>query len=301
LPSGNESGLAWPQLIVLSQYPDFAEEILLAQGAQSVTQVDAADDPVVEPAPGEAPLWPRTRTIGLFDPATDLATAIVALRETLPDGKAAIVTTAHLEEQEWVRIWLRDWEPLRFGARLWVSPCEKVREITQADAVIVALDPGLAFGTGTHPSTALCLEWLAEADVAGRHVLDFGCGSGLLGIAALKLGAARVTAVDIDPQALLSTRENAVVNGVADRLEVCAAADYRPREHGVVVSNILARPLIELAPLLTASTAAGGMLVLSGLMTAHAPDVWRAYEDFTWRRTIGREGWVRLEGRKNGA
>jgi ribosomal protein L11 methyltransferase len=287
-----------PQLIVLSQFPDFAEEILFAQGAVSVTQVDAADDPVLEPAPGEAPLWPRTRTIGLFGPGADLAPVIAALRETLPDGHGAIVTTAELEEQEWVRIWLRDWQPLRFGPRLWVSPRAKLDEITQPDAVVVALDPGLAFGTGTHPSTALCLEWLAEAGLAGARVLDFGCGSGLLGIAALKLGAAHVTGVDIDPQALLATRENAIVNGVADRLDVGLAADYVARPHAVVVANILAAPLIQLAPVLTASTAPGGMLVLSGLLTAHAPDVWKAYGDFTWRRTIGREGWVRLEGRR---
>jgi ribosomal protein L11 methyltransferase len=206
--------MALPQLVVLTRHPEFAEEILLAHGAQSVTQVDAADDPVLEPAPGEAPLWPRTRTIGLFDEGVDFAPVIVGLRETLPDGDAAIITSAELEEQDWIRIWLRDWQPLRFGAHLWVSPRPKLHEITDPHAIVVALDPGLAFGTGTHPSTALCLDWLAGASLAGARVLDYGCGSGLLAIAALKLGAARAEAVDIDPQALIATRDNALVNGV---------------------------------------------------------------------------------------
>lgn len=290
--------MTFQQLSVLSRFPDFAEEILLAHGALSVTQVDAADNPVVEPAPGEAPLWLRTRTTGLFHETADLAPAIVALRETLPDGREAIVTTAELEDQEWVRIWLRDWQPLRFGPRLWVSPQAKLSEITQPDAVVVALDPGLAFGTGTHPSTALCLDWLAGADLAGKAVLDYGCGSGLLGIAALKLGAAHAVAVDIDPQALLATRENAQANGVADRLEVLAAADYRERPHGVVVANILAGPLAQLAPRLTASTAPDGTLVLAGLLPAHAPDVQRAYAPAFDFRVVEREDWVRLDGRR---
>jgi ribosomal protein L11 methyltransferase len=286
-------------LTVLSRYPDFAEELLLASGAQSVTQVDAADDPVLEPAPGEAPLWPRTRTVGLFDDGHDLAPAITALRETLPDGREAIITTAALEDQEWVRIWLRDWQPLRFGQRLWVCPRAKLDEITSRDAVVVALDPGLAFGTGTHPSTALCLEWLAGADVAGRSVLDYGCGSGLLAIAALKLGAARATAVDIDPQALTATRENAETNGVADRLTVLAAADYVEQPHDVTLANILAGPLAQLAPRLVASTRPGGTLVLAGLLPAHVPGVQRAYAAAVdWRPQVEREDWVRLVGQR---
>jgi ribosomal protein L11 methyltransferase len=290
-----------PQLVVLTRHPEFAEEILLAHGAQSVTQVDAADDPVLEPAPGEAPLWPRTRTIGLFDAGADFAPVIVALRETLPDGAAAIITSAELEEQDWVRIWLRDWKPLKFGHRLWVSPRAKLDEIRDPGAVIVALDPGLAFGTGTHPSTALCLDWLAGAALAGRRVLDYGCGSGLLAIAALKLGAAQADAVDIDPQALVATRENALVNGVADRLDVRLAADFRAGPHEVVLANILARPLVELAPRLCDALTPGGTIVLAGLLEAHVDAVAAAFAP--WCGPLARthrEGWVRLEGVKRG-
>jgi ribosomal protein L11 methyltransferase len=291
--------MALPQLVVLTLHPEFAEEILLAHGAQSVTQVDAADDPVLEPAPGEAPLWPRTRTTGLFDASADLAAIIAALRDTLPDGAAAIITTAELEEQDWIRIWLRDWKPLRFGERLWVSPRAKVGEIRDPGAIVVALDPGLAFGTGTHPSTALCLQWLAGADLAGKRVLDFGCGSGLLGIAALKLGAARVTAVDIDPQALLATRENAQVNGVAGQLEARLAADFVPEPHDVVVANILAGPLVELAPRLRDALAPGGTVVLAGLLDSHAAEVASAYAPWCELAEPARlEGWTRLQGRK---
>jgi ribosomal protein L11 methyltransferase len=287
------------QLIVLSRFPDFVEEVLFAQGALSVTQVDAADDPVLEPGPGETPLWPRTRTTGLFEEDADLAAVIGALRATLPDGDAAIVTTAELEDQEWVRIWLRDWKPLKFGARLWVSPRAKLAEVVDPGAVVVALDPGLAFGTGTHPSTALCLDWLAGAALAGRSVLDYGCGSGLLAIAALKLGAARAVAVDIDPQAITATRENAAVNGVGDRLQALLAADYRDAPHDIVLANILAGPLAALAPRLTAAAAPGGALVLAGLLPSHAADVQRAYAaSFDFRPVVERGGWVRLEARK---
>ena len=287
------------ELSVLSRYPDFAEEILLAHGAQSVTQVDAADDPVLEPAPGETPLWPRTRTVGLFDAGADLAPAIAALRETLPDGAAAIVTTAALAEQDWVRIWLRDWQPLKFGRRLWVTPRAKRDEIRDSDATVVVLDPGLAFGTGTHPSTALCLDWLAGADLRGKSVLDFGCGSGLLAIAALKLGAARATATDIDPQAVLATVENARTNGVHEQMTTLLAADYRPGAHDVVLANILARPLIQLAPVIGASLGKGATLVLAGLLPSHADEVEAAYTKWCeWSPRVERDGWVRLYGRR---
>lgn len=291
--------MALPQLVVLTRHPDFAEEVLLAHGAQSVTQVDAADDPVLEPAPGEAPLWPRTRTTGLFDEKADLAAVIVALRETLPDGAAAIITTAELEEQDWVRIWLRDWKPLKFGERLWVSPRAKLDEIRDPGAVVVALDPGLAFGTGTHPSTALCLQWLAGAALEGKAVLDYGCGSGLLAVAALRLGAARADAVDVDPQALVATRENALANGVGGRLDARLAADFAPAPHDVVLANILAGPLVELAPRLCAALAPGGTLVLAGLLEGQAAEVAAAYAPWCeMNAPEPLEGWVRLEGRK---
>lgn len=289
--------MAWIQLSVLTRHPEFAEEILLAQGALSVSFLDAADDPVLEPAPGETPLWPRTRTVGLFAEGTDPAPVIGALRELLPDGDAAVATTAALADEEWTRIWLRDWQPLKFGARLWVCPREKV--VQEDGAVTVLLDPGLAFGTGTHPTTALCLEWLAGAELAGKSVLDYGCGSGLLGIAALKLGAARAVAVDIDPQALTATRDNAAQNGVAPQLDVYEPGALPAGTFDVVLANILAQPLVALAPALTARLKPGGALVLAGLLERHEEEVGTAYRAaIRLDKPLRREGWTRLSGRR---
>ncbi len=287
--------MSWLELSVLSRHPEFAEEILLAHGALSVSLFDAADDPVLEPAPGETPLWLRTRTVGLFAEGTDLAPVLAALREILPDGSQAVATTAALADAEWTRIWLRDWQPLKFGSRLWVCPREK--SVEEPGCVTVLLDPGLAFGTGTHPTTALCLEWLSGAELTGKSVLDYGCGSGLLGIAALKLGAARVVGVDLDPQALTATHENAEQNDVGKRITVQAPEAALEGSFDVVVANILAQPLIQLAPTLTAVLKPGGFLVLAGLLDRHAQEVCDAYRGaIAFDPPLEREGWTRLSG-----
>lgn len=291
--------MAYLELSVLSHHPEFAEEILMAHGAQAVSFLDAADDPVLEPAPGETPLWRLTRTVGLFGARHKFGPLVKALRETLPDGAAAIITSASLDEQEWVKIWLRDWKPLKFGKKLWVTPEAKRHEIHDAKAVIVLLDPGLAFGTGTHPSTALCLDWLARAQLKGKTVLDFGCGSGLLGIAALKLGAARVVAVDIDPQALTASADNAKRNRVSGRFKVMPAAKLRGGKFNVLLANILANPLIELAPRLTALAAPGAQLVLAGVLERQVDEVMAAYaNEFRFEPPVLKEGWASLRGRR---
>ena len=289
--------MPWLQLSVFSHHPEFAEEILLAQGAQSVSFFDGADNPVLEPAPGETPLWPRTRTVGLFAAGVDAAPVIAVLRELLPDGDDAMTTTEVLDDQDWVKLWLRDWVPLKFGQRLWVCPHEKA--VHEQGAVTVLLDPGLAFGTGTHPSTALCLEWLAKTDLAGKTVLDYGCGSGLLAIAALKLGAAHATAVDLDPQALLATRENAQQNAVADCLRILEPEQLNTGAFDVVLANILAKPLIELAPRLCGFLKPGGRLVLAGLLDWQVEDVSAAYRGvLKMEPPLLKEGWARLTAQK---
>lgn len=291
--------MSWIQLSVLTRHPEFAEEILLAHGAQSVSFFDAADNPVLEPAPGETPLWPLTRTVGLFAARQKMTAVARALRETLPDGGHIVVTTAQLAEQEWVKVWLRDWKPLKFGAHLWVSPHAKRKQIRDPRAIVVRLDPGLAFGTGTHPSTALCLEWLAAADLKNKTVLDYGCGSGLLAIAALKLGALRAVAVDIDPQALIATRDNAARNRVSKRLHIFAADRLPGGRFDVVLANILSNPLITLAPRLTQHTARGGWLVMAGLLERQAAQVRAAYrQSFEFEAPTLKEGWASLRGRR---
>lgn len=290
--------MAWLQLRVYSSTPDFAEEILLAHGAQAVSFVDAGDSPILEPGVGETPLWPNTITQGWFLDGQDLAPVLAALRDTLPEGTALNTETALIEDQDWVRVWLEHWPPMRFGERFWVCPREKLAEIGDPEAIVLQLDPGLAFGTGTHPTTALCLQWLAQADLRGKTVLDYGCGSGILGIAALLLGAEKAICVDIDPQALTATRDNAAVNGVAERVRTLLPADFDATVCDLLLANILANPLMQLAPLLAQCAAPGAPLVLAGLLQRHADEVRSAYASwFDFEEDQVQEGWTRLTGR----
>lgn len=293
--------MPWLQLRVHTTHPEFAEELLLAHGASAVSFVDEADDPVLEPAPGATPLWSRTVTLGLFADHTDPAPALATLKEILPEGAALKTRTELIEDRDWVRVWLKDCPPMKFGkfgGRLWIVPRERAGEVGDPQAVVVRLDPGLAFGTGTHPSTALCLDWLAGQDLNNKSVLDYGCGSGILAIAALKLGAARAVCTDIDPQALTAARCNAAENEVAPRLiAIAAGAEFVPFPADVVLANILANPLIELAPLLASSIKRGGQLALAGLLEWQAAEVRAAYEPwFDFEPAAQKDGWARLSG-----
>lgn len=286
--------MAWLQLRLTSRFPEFAEEILLAHGAEAVSFVDAEDDPVLEPGPGQTPLWPHTVTIGLFKDDTDSAAVIAALQAQLPDGAALQVTSELVEDQDWVRVWLDNCPPMKFGERLWVCPVEKA--VHEEGTVTLLLDPGLAFGTGNHPTTHLCLEWLSDHPLQGCHVLDYGCGSGILAIAALRLGAAHATALDIDPQAITATRDNARINGVSQQLStVSPDRTFVPFPADLILANILAGPLIELAPLLASSVRPGGHLVLAGLLCTQADEVREAYAPwFDFEPDEVRQGWSRL-------
>jgi ribosomal protein L11 methyltransferase len=269
------------------------EDALFALGAVSVTLQDAADDPVLEPGPGETPLWPTVVVKALFDPDTDPTRLAHALAESLPDGPSPRFET--LADQAWERVWLDDFRPMRFGRRLWV--CPGGLPAGDVDAIRIELDPGLAFGTGTHPTTALCLEWLDGQDLAGCSVIDYGCGSGILAIAAAKLGATHVRAVDIDPQALIATRDNAVRNGVAGTLTITGDPALAPRSTDVLLANILAGPLVELAPRFAAALGPAGRLALSGLLPEQADAVTAAYRPwFHIDTTTMRDGWVLLSG-----
>ncbi|HEU0196212.1 MAG TPA: 50S ribosomal protein L11 methyltransferase [Nevskiaceae bacterium] len=293
--------MAWQELSVASRYPEFAEELLLAAGAQAVTQRDAADHPVLEPALGDTPLWPATQTVGLFTAGVDLTAARRLLRDSLPQDDTLVFSQRQVPDADWIRLWQHGVEPLHFGGHLWVRPAGKPlpREAAQ-DAIVVELDPGLAFGTGTHPSTALCLEWLASQALAGSTVLDYGCGSGILAIAALKLGAQHAWATDIDSQALDATRENATRNGVADRLALYPPdALPAPTQADVIVANILANPLIQLAPRLAALSHAGTRLALAGLLEAQERMIRQVYEpQFEFEAPATRDGWLRLSARR---
>ena len=279
--------------------PAVVEDLLLAAGACSVTLTDAGDDPVLEPGPGETPLWASTRITGLFEGDADLDDLPARLQQALDIPALPAWRLEDLADRAWEREWLRDFGPMRFGRRLWICPSGS--DVTDAEAVVVHLDPGLAFGTGTHPTTALCLEWLDGLALQGKAMLDYGCGSGVLAIAALKLGCERALAMDIDPQAVIATRRNAADNGVAGRLQVLGSPAAISGRFEVVVANILAGPLVEFADSITSTLADRGMLALSGVLCEQATDVmaayapWIEFDEPVFREQDG-QVWSRLTG-----
>ncbi|WP_174869214.1 50S ribosomal protein L11 methyltransferase [Pectobacterium polaris] len=273
-------------------------DVMMESGAVSVTFQDTHDTPVFEPLPGETRLWGDTDAIALYDAETDMNVVIAILEQEPLLGVGFKHKIEQLEDKDWEREWMDNFHPMQFGKRLWI--CPSWREIPDPTAVNVMLDPGLAFGTGTHPTTALCLQWLDGLDLEGKTIIDFGCGSGILAIAALKLGAARAIGIDIDPQAIQASRDNAQRNGVSERLEL-----YLPKDQpadlsaDVVVANILAGPLRELAPLISDLPKAGGHLGLSGVLATQAEGVAEAYADkFTLDPVAEREEWCRITGQR---
>jgi ribosomal protein L11 methyltransferase len=270
------------------------EQALLGCGAQSLTYRDAEDNPVLEPAPGETPLWPTVRVCGLFLADTDPVQVTRALGQRL--GHQAPVTIEPLAEQDWARAWMMHFKPMRFGRRLWIYP--SWRAAPDPGAVNIELDPGLAFGTGTHATTALCLEWLDTHTPWDLELVDYGCGSGVLTLAALKLGARHVWAVDIDPQALQATLSNAQRNRLAgDRLDIVPSDRAPTAPVDVVVANILSGTLVNLCPILTRLTRRGGTVVLSGILGQQIDEVIDAYRRyFRFAPPRIRLDWALLEG-----
>ncbi|GLP95876.1 50S ribosomal protein L11 methyltransferase [Paraferrimonas sedimenticola] len=290
--------MAWIQIRIDATH-ETAEGIsdaLSETGALSVTFIDAKDDPILEPLPGETRLWGETIVIGLFDALTDMDMVVEQLKlwPTMPKDFNHKVEA--LEDKDWEREWMDNFHPMQFGRRLWI--CPSWREAPEPDAVNVLLDPGLAFGTGTHPTTALCLEWLDGLELNGKQVVDFGCGSGILAIAALKLGAAHVTGIDIDPQAIESSRENARRNKVENKLSLYLPDDQpSDLKAEILVANILAGPLKELAPLIAERVQAAGKLALSGLLQEQADELKTYYEQwFEMDEPAHKEDWSRLTG-----
>lgn len=279
-----------------------AEAVLFEAGAVSVTLLDAADHPLHEPAPGEQPLWPELIVQGLFPGTSDLIQLPAALRRLgLIDSRAELALSG-IAERDWQRAWMDHYQPMRFGENLWICPSHIAPD--PAWPLVVRLDPGLAFGSGTHPTTALCLEWIDRRTLQDQTVIDYGCGSGVLAIAAALKRARRVVAVDYDPQALLATRDNAERNAVGERVQTLSPNDFieLPEfdcQAHLVLANILAQPLIELAPMLSACVQPGGELVLSGILPEQAAAVADAYRDLDPDyASAQREDWMRLVFRR---
>ena len=290
-------------LTVRSEQQPRVEEALDDLGALSITLQDAdAETPdeqaIFEPGVGELPLWPTITLNALFDADTDRRGLSEALGDLLPWLEPDHMQFRDVADEDWERAWMDQFKPMAFGRRLWIYPWN-IEPPADQDIVVVRLDPGLAFGSGTHPTTALCLAWLDSLDLQGKSVMDFGCGSGILAIAALKLGAASAVGVDNDPQALIASADNAERNEVADRLTVYLPEDLIAEPADVFIANILAGPLGDLAPTFAAAAKPGAPFAISGILQGQEEELLARYAEwFDELRVDTQEDWVRISGRR---
>ncbi len=291
--------MAWHQISVITneniapRLADYFSHL----GAVSVTYMDAEDEPVYEPAIGETKIWSNTHVIALYElDAEPELIKFQVLRQFKDDDLHDWLHEA-VADQEWERAWMEYYKPMKFADKLWVCPTDQ--EQFEADTVCLTLDPGLAFGTGTHPTTALCLEWLASNDLSGKTVIDYGCGSGILAVAAILLGAKVAQAVDIDPQALTATQGNALKNNVQDKINCSLPEQFDSFQADIVLANILALPLIDMSEQICALLVSGGQLVLSGILYEQAEAVISAYQQaISFNPLVQQEDWIRLDGVK---
>lgn len=270
------------------------EQALEECGAVSVSFEDRADEPVFELKPGDTPLWSETRVTGLF-PA-DADTNLIIDQVTSALGHVPLhAQIEKLADQNWERVWLERFKPTEVGKRLWICPTHM--PAVDPEAVTIFIDPGLAFGSGTHPTTAMCLQWLAEQDLQDKLVIDYGCGSGILAIAALKLGARQAIGIDIDPRALEVSQQNAAINGVSERL-LTYLPDAIPEglQSDTLVANILSGPLTELCGAISRLVGPAGAIALSGILQSQTEDVRRAYDKEFLLQARFRDGWTLLFG-----
>ncbi len=277
-----------------------AEDCLFSAGAQTVTLTDAADQPILEPGVNEVPIWNAVIITGLFNFDNNQQALLDSINLCMADTSYSC-SSEILEDQNWTRAWMDHYHEMQFGERLWVCPLHV--EPPQPEAINLRLDPGLAFGTGIHPTTSLCLRWLDQNITTQDTLLDYGCGSGILAIAACMLGTKQADCVDIDPQALLATHSNAEINNVAKRVNTYLPEDYLKHHAGtqydIVMANILSGPLAELAPTLARHTKANGDIVLSGILREQADTVLNTYSQFfKMDDPVFEEDWVMLHGVK---
>lgn len=274
------------------------ENAVLDAGAVSVTLQDAADQPILEPSVGETPLWDSCILTALFPASIDTSTTEQQIQANLSFSLCS--SWQLVEDKDWSQEWKKHFKPVACSdGRLWI--CPSWIEAPQPDAVNLRLDPGLAFGTGNHPTTMLCLNWLEKQTLQGKTLIDFGCGSGILGIAALLLGAEKVWAIDNDPQALLASRDNAQRNGIEDERLITLLPEEIPSEAkaDIMVANILAKPLIDLAPQISKLTLNNGQLCLSGILSHQVDQVSAAYtEKFIFADSVIEDNWAQLAATK---
>lgn len=296
----SEKPASWLQITFRIQTTDLepAETVLQQCGALSITLKDAGDQPLLEPLPGETPLWDCCIVSALFMLPEFPEKLENHLKSTLEPLNPDNFHSEHLAEQAWERVWMRDFKPMRFGKRLWICPSHLAPP--EPAAINLKLDPGLAFGTGTHPTTALCLEWLDDHSLKNKTIIDYGCGSGILAIAAALLGAKRVYAVDLDPQALSATKANANTNGVMDKLDILHSENTdKLKQADIVFANILTNTLIALSDTLHANLAKGGQLIMSGILSEQIESIQHCYSrKLKLQPPIIKDGWALIEGQK---
>ena len=295
----SDKAILWQQIICRTQKSDQAalSDALDNAGAVSITYQDAADQPVLEPLPGETPLWDDIIITGLFKADSFIAPILFDLRDN-PLWQLKSLHTEILEEQNWERAWMKDFHPMQFGKNLWIYP--SWADIPNDDSVKILLDPGLAFGTGTHPTTALCLEWLDQYPPTDKQVIDYGCGSGVLAVAAAKLGAKSIDATDIDPQALLATADNMQRNQIDPALIRHYLPEQLPQDAAdLLLANILSGPLVELADTLLNLVKPNGYLVLSGILAPQKEAILSAYSAQLTQIEVKQSGdWLRISGKR---
>ena len=290
--------MAWWQFSVRCDLAEVAqiEELLFDLGAISINLSDAEDEPIYEPLPGHMPLWQTSIVTGMFDTAVDPEQLFQTINESLPAHLQIYLRQTQLDDRDWVQAYREHYFPIQCANKLWIVP--GWHQPPDPNAINIILDPGLAFGTGGHPTTALCLSWLAENNLKDMTVIDYGCGSGILAIAALKLGAKRVIGVDIDPQALEASRRNADRNNIAaDRFLLYLPEQFKMTTVQLVIANILAGPLVKLSEKLAALVIPGGKILLSGILDQQTDEIQSAYRSFfNLHRSGASEGWVRITG-----
>ncbi len=290
--------MPWHQVKV--QVPEeqaaFIETTLQELGAVSVTMQDAEDEAVFQLEPGATPLWANTEVTGLFDGGIDIQGMAIALQAKTGLPLQDSLRTETLEDIDWERAWMEDFKPMCFGRRLWVCPSWSTPP--EPDAANIMLDPGLAFGTGTHPTTALCLEWVDQQDMQDKMVIDYGCGSGILAIGAILCGAKQVIAIDNDPQAIIACKNNREMNGIApERLQVYLPDTQEHAAADFMLANILSGPLQELTPVLARLTKPGGRIVLSGVLSEQTSELLDSYNEFfQMNAPVTKDEWVRIDG-----
>jgi len=287
----------WLQLSLITpkEQAPLIEALFENMGALSVTLGDAGDEPILEPGLNETPLWQSTQITALFEGDCDPDNLRSCINHSLNADVSRQLKIERLEDQAWERVWLADFHPMQFGQRLWVCPTGQQPEAD--NAIIMELDPGLAFGTGTHPTTALCLKWLDSINLKNQTVIDFGCGSGILAVAALLLGAEQAIATDHDPQALQATLDNARKNHIDSRLEIKESSQMPSIQVDILLANILAGTLIQLESLLASQVKPSGRIILSGILIEQADEVSQAFSShFEMHPPIVQDEWVALEG-----